>query len=166
MCKVQSFPLYCEQQCITTHETTPSLCCKLSATWEHTVKTLLTLPLEKSPFNPVKKSWLPFFLPNLTVTFFSSFFFSPMKTHLPPNRRERRALWVTSGIRPIICRFNDNVPHGANHFMIATKRRIFIGQCKKVTPVKTTLPPSTRLCNMTHYISFQGGLFQSLWYKQ
>lgn len=91
-------------------------------------------PFGKIHFYSGKEVRIALFLAKSHSDIFLQLLFSPMKILLPPNRGNRRGLRVISAIWPIICRFNDRVLHRANHFLIATKRRILIGQCNKVTP--------------------------------
>lgn len=133
---------------------------------EETPRTLLTLRLSKSTFNPVYKSWLPFFLPNLTLIFFSSVFFLRWK---PSSHRAEKV----GGPYGSLQKYDQS---SADFMTVCYTEPITFwlqqkGECSLVSaikspPAKTSLPPCTRLCNMILYISFHGRLFQSLWYKQ
>lgn len=133
---------------------------------EKTLRTLLTLRFEKSTFNPVKKYWLPFFLPNLTLIFFSSFFFLRWK---PSSHRTEKIggpygsfqAYDQSSVDLMTVCCAEPIT-----FWLQQKGEYSLVSAIKSPSVKTTLPPCTRLCNMIHYISFHGGLFQSLRYKQ
>lgn len=133
---------------------------------EETLRTLLPLRLGKSTFCPGKKSWMPFLMPNLTLIFFSSFFFLRWKASshrtekmggpygsFPVYDQSSVDLMTVCCTEPII-------------FWMQQKGECSLVSAIKSPPVKTTLPPCTRLCNMIRYISFHGGLFQSLWFKQ
>lgn len=117
---------------------------------KETHRTLLTLRLGKSTFNTVKKWWLSLFLPNLTLIFFSSFFFLRWK---PSSHRPEKIGGPYGSIQGYDQSSVDLMTVCCTEpitFWLQQKGEYSLVSAKKSPPVKTPQPPCTRLCNMIH----------------